>query len=71
MGCDHSQTRVLFDGSNGIFVNRRTRIRDQERSAEPTKFLINRRCITSSQTGADPAIRTCMAAASETEDQYT
>ena len=24
--------RVLFDGSNGIYVNRRTRIRDQERS---------------------------------------
>ena len=24
--------RVLFDGTNGIYVNRRTRIRDQERS---------------------------------------
>ena len=34
--------RVLFDGSNGIAVNRRTRIRDQERApvaADPTRVM--------------------------------
>ena len=37
--------RVLFDGSNGIYVNRRTRIRDQERSpiASDIKRLMRQR----------------------------